>query len=136
MLNDTRKSNSCAKKGENACAAKGIVMLDLLFRCTQIFGTVETVMDQTETEQAECTHAIHPGEMFQTCLGTCSLMPGFRIYPVGNEIVNCENGKQWLPEETEYRNRAQGFIEGELQGRWQGQGYKDDLQHMARLLQE
>lgn len=74
--------------------------------------------------------------MFQTCLGTCSLMPGFRIYPVGNEIVNCENGKQWLPEETEYRNRAQGFIEGELQGRWQGQGYKDDLQHMARLLQE
>lgn len=38
MLNDTRKSNNCAKKGENACAAKGIVMLDLLFRCTQILG--------------------------------------------------------------------------------------------------
>lgn len=63
-------------------------------------------------------------------------MPVFSIYPVGNEIVTCENGKQWLPEETKYQNRAQGLIKGELQGRWQGQGYKDVLQHMAMLLQE
>lgn len=63
-------------------------------------------------------------------------MPVFRIYPGGNEIVNCENGKQWLPEKTEYQNRAQGLIKGELQGRWQGQGYKDVLRHMVMLLQE
>ena len=38
MLNDTRKSNNFAKKGENACEAMGIVMLDLIFRCTHILG--------------------------------------------------------------------------------------------------
>lgn len=38
MLNDTRKSNNFAKKGENACEAVGIVMLDLIFRCTHILG--------------------------------------------------------------------------------------------------
>lgn len=36
MLNDIRKSNNFAKKGENTCEAMGIVMLDLIFRCTHI----------------------------------------------------------------------------------------------------
>ena len=38
VLNDTRKSNNFAKKGENACEAMGIVMFDLIFRCTHILG--------------------------------------------------------------------------------------------------
>ena len=38
MLNDTRKSNDFAKKRENACEAMGIVILDLIFRCTHILG--------------------------------------------------------------------------------------------------
>ena len=109
MLNDTRKSNNFAKKGENACEAMGIVMLDLIFRCTHILGQLRQWWTKQKQSRLCVLMQFHPGEMFWTCLGTCPLMPVFRIYPVGNEIVKCENVKQWLPEETEYQNRAQGL---------------------------
>lgn len=38
MLNDTRESSNCTKKGEKACETLDIVMLDLVFRCTQDLG--------------------------------------------------------------------------------------------------
>lgn len=62
MLNDTRESSNCTKKGEKACETLDIVMLDLVFRCTQDLGQL----------RQGCTHAIHPGEMLRACFGDMS----------------------------------------------------------------